>query len=54
MTAPALPPESPALWRGVILVATLGMGWVFCFLALFALCLKIIAPRAGGGPGGGE
>ena len=37
------------MWHDITIIALLGMGWVFLFLALFALCVRFISPRARGG-----
>jgi len=36
------------MWRDTLIVAVLGMGWVFCFLALFAGVVKLVAMWQGG------
>ncbi len=31
------------MWQDTTVIAVLGMGWVFLFLALFALIIKLIS-----------
>ena len=37
-----------AIWNDTLIVAVLGMGWVFFFLALFAGLVKLVSLWQGG------
>jgi len=42
------------MWHNATIIAVLGMGWVFLFLALFALAMGLVSKWAAGEKGEGE